>query len=345
MKAWLKNSFANILEYSGLNAFKRWLRQNSVVVLTYHGVIPRELIKNGEHLFEYRNVVTQEDFEQQIRFVRSRYIPLSVKDLFEVIGSKRKRVSRPYILITFDDGFENNYKYAFPVLKKYGVVGHFFLTTDFMGSQKMLWTEEVNYRIMHTHRKKLHLVIDGHAHEFTLRTVPEKEHASIRLRKILKLQRRSVIEEVLEELRQQTDDVATDELAPDRYRFMSWDQIREMSQSGMIFGSHTTHHFLLNNLTAREVEETLAESKRIIEQETHEACEYFSYPNGEKENFSERDTRILMQLGYKCAFTQIPGFNEPDFIPLRRYALYRINISYFMSLPIFKAIIAGTWIH
>ena len=345
MKAWLKNNLANLLEYSGLNALKRWLRQNSVVVLTYHGVIPRDLIKHEEHLFEYRNVVTQEDFEKQIQFVRRHYIPLSLNELQEVIGGRRQKVCRPYILITFDDGFENNYKYAFPVLKKYGVVGHFFLTTDFMGSQKMLWTEEVNYRIMHTQKKRIGLVIGGHRYEFPTDTVAQKEHASIRLRRILKLQRRPVIVEVLRELREQTADVVLEALTPERYRFMSWDQIREMSRSGMIFGSHTTHHFLLNNLTAEEVAHTLAESKRVIEQETRETCDYFSYPNGEKENFSERDTRILMRLGYRFAFTQIPGFNEADFIPLRRYALYRINISHFMSLPIFKSIIAGTWIH
>ncbi len=341
MKNWLKNKIASIYDSLGWNARRRQSLLHTVLVLTYHGILPAEMIRGGEHLFEYRNVVTQEEFSRQMAYIVQYYTPIAAPMLEHLAPPPD---GKPYAIITFDDGFENNYHYAYPVLKQYGIAGHFFLTTDFMGTRRLLWTEEVTYRIMNTRSPKITLTLEGNKSiEFSTHSIKAKEVASINLRKWLKLQRRSVIEKALSQLREQTGDVSTNDLPRERYQFMNWDQIREMQQGGMVFGSHTSHHFLLNNLTGDEVRETLQQSRQVIERELQQPCELFSYPNGEAQNFSPRDHQILQELNFRFAFTQIPGFNPIEELPKIRYQLYRINISYFMSMPIFKAVITGLW--
>ena len=340
MKNWLKNKIARSYELLGKISRQRQALVNTVVVLTYHGVIPSDMIYNGRHLFEYRNVVTTEEFDRQMAHLKKYYTPISVNDFQNLPG---QNTDKPYVVVTFDDGFENNYLYAFPILKKHGITGHFFLTTNFMGSRKFLWTEEVTYRVLHARSSALTLHINGESIQISLSSEKRREAASIALRKQLKLQSRRVIEEALEELRKATPELNSVELPRARYQFMSWEQAREMHREGMVLGSHTMDHFLLNNLNEQEVRETLSRSKQQLEMELKAPCTVFSYPNGERENFSQRDEKILDELGFRYAFTQIPGFNPVHALTNKKFDIYRINISHFMTGPVFHAVIAGLW--
>jgi len=340
MKNLLKNRIAKLYEVLGWIDRRRRSLANKVLVLTYHGVIPEKLIRRSKYLFEYRNVVTQEEFSRQMEYLINHYIPISIHDF----PTLKKRLSnRPYVVVTFDDGFENNFLYAFPVLKKYGIVGHFFLTTGFLGTRKMLWTEEVTYRIMHTRNTKLNISINGKQFLLPTATISQKESSSVRFRNYLKLQSYTTIQTALMQLRELTSDLNIDNLQRERYQFMSWEQVREMHRAGMILGSHTSHHFLLNNLNSEEVRQTLFISKQNIEKEIQTSYAIFSYPNGQQENYSERDKQILEELGFHYAFTQINGFNSIEMLESQKFQLFRINISYYMKIPIFNAVISGLW--
>ncbi len=333
---------ATIFEGSGVNTWRRKRLQKAIIILTYHGVIPDKLINKTDFLFEYRNVVSQEEFDRQMAYLARYYTPISFKDFTEL---EKRDESKPFVVVTFDDGFENNYTYAYPILKKHGIVGHFFVTTDFMGSRQLLWTEEVNYRVFHTKEIQLSIPVANKTIVLPLKNTEQREQASIQLRKILKLSKLEIIEKALVALRQATADVDVKSLPRERYQFLSWEQIQEMHRNGMIFGSHTNHHYLLNTLTTEQVKNTLKLSKQILEEKLQTPCVYFSYPNGDKENFDPDHYRILEELGFSFAFTQIPGFNSVEQLQSQRFSLNRINISYFMMMPIFNAIINGIWRH
>ena len=50
------------------------------------------------------------------------------------------------IMITFDDGYEDNYQNAYPILKKYGFTGTIFVITDFVSNQPNYLTWGTNKR-------------------------------------------------------------------------------------------------------------------------------------------------------------------------------------------------------
>jgi peptidoglycan/xylan/chitin deacetylase (PgdA/CDA1 family) len=73
--------------------------------------------------------VTPQDFEEQLRYLKKAgYHPITLRDLiyYLTIG---QRLPRKPIILTFDDGYLDNYIHAYPLLRKYGFVGTFFLVT------------------------------------------------------------------------------------------------------------------------------------------------------------------------------------------------------------------------
>jgi peptidoglycan/xylan/chitin deacetylase (PgdA/CDA1 family) len=96
---------------------------NSIPVLMYHHVNPHD---------EDRFTVTPEVFEGQMaHLVKAGYKALSLDELYSFIKGELI-LKQKAIVITFDDGWLDNYIYAFPVLKKYKLRATFFLITDWI---------------------------------------------------------------------------------------------------------------------------------------------------------------------------------------------------------------------
>ena len=144
----------------------------------------------------------------------------------------------------------------------------------------------------------------------------------------------------LQQLKSQLSDVplAVGPAEEERYLFMNWDEVREMARSGQHVGAHTHSHPILSTLTEEESFDELRQAKAAIEKHTGQPCLTLSYPNGEREDYSEIQLKQLAQLGYRCAFTQVPLYNTPQ---TDRFQLRRVNISLKMSLPVFEAALCG----
>ncbi|WP_392486770.1 polysaccharide deacetylase family protein [Haloimpatiens sp. FM7315] len=95
---------------------------NPVPVLMYHSVSKD---KNG--IFN----ISKDNFEKQMRYLKDNgYNTISLKDAYEIM-SKKMNFSKKSIIITFDDGYKDNYENAYPILKKYKLKATIFMVTDF----------------------------------------------------------------------------------------------------------------------------------------------------------------------------------------------------------------------
>jgi peptidoglycan/xylan/chitin deacetylase (PgdA/CDA1 family) len=114
-----------------------WLRDRYVVpILTYHHVG----IPSGKWRL---NTVSSASFEYQMDFIkRHGFEVISFDDLVEGI-KKGHEFTRNTVVLQFDDGYEDNYKYAFPILKKYGFPAMVFLVSDKVGTPDFLTWDEV----------------------------------------------------------------------------------------------------------------------------------------------------------------------------------------------------------
>jgi len=343
MRKLVKDAVALFIDFSGLNKLLLHRYYRKVLILTYHGVLPAHHIKDGENFLFYSNIVTQKAFDQQMRYLKLNFQPFTLVDLDKALEAKTNTSKKPYVLVTFDDGYENIFDYALPILKKYGIVGHFFIPTDSIGTNKFIWTEEINFRLQKTRVMEISFGLDGKKYSFPLQLTKNKEKSSKLVRNILKYMSKKDALATIDAIRYQTRDVDISSRSGKRYNHLNWNQVRELSDSGMIIGSHTTDHFILSSLTKEESYASIANSKKVIEKKVSKACKYFSYPNGTIRDFGKRDISILKGLGFKYALSQIYGINDRNYILTNNFILKRINITNLMSMPIFKAVVSGNW--
>jgi peptidoglycan/xylan/chitin deacetylase (PgdA/CDA1 family) len=111
-----------------------WFSQKyTVPILMYHNIS----YERGSFF------VSPEIFARQMEYIkRNGYEVITLDDLVESIRNK-KLLGRKKVVITFDDGYKDNFKYAYPVLKKFGFPATVFLVTDFIGNEKkfLSWEE------------------------------------------------------------------------------------------------------------------------------------------------------------------------------------------------------------
>lgn len=119
--------------------FFTWLRgQYMIPVLMYHSINPKS------DKVMYRLIVSPNTFAKQMQFLKSRrYNIVNLETAGRMIQNK-ERVPPKTIAITFDDGFKDNYIYAYPVLKKLGIPATIFLIYDEVGRKqgdRLSWNE------------------------------------------------------------------------------------------------------------------------------------------------------------------------------------------------------------
>lgn len=211
----------------------------SYIALTYFQGIPvlnYHQINNENH-----NVLTLSDteFEAQIKYLyQEGYTAISPEQLADYLQYGKELPNKP-ILITFDDGYEDNYQVAYPILQKYHFKATIFLITDFAGNNS---------------------------------------------------------------------------------RYLTWQQIKEMSDNGINFESHTLSHITLPKASDEEVYAQLVNSKQALEWRLGKKVEYLAYPGGK---YDQRIIQLAKAAGYRAAFTVNLGRNRMN---STMYTLNRIPI-------------------
>jgi peptidoglycan/xylan/chitin deacetylase (PgdA/CDA1 family) len=254
-----------------------------------------------------------------MRYLVKHFDVISLDDF--VYHPKNKKLPRHVVIITFDDGFKDNYTQAYPILRKYGVPATFFLTTNSIGTNRWIWVEEIIYMIRNTNQSEITVKFSNPI-KYSLRT--QKERTSVILSLIPKLIRikQSDREKIIASLRK---DLKVS--VPERFSqnfMLSWREIKEMQNGGMSFGAHTLTHPSLTTIDEKLANIEVSKSKTDIEKKLGCSIIAFSYPFGTKRDFNESTRDMLINSGYLCACTSVNGTNtlEGDLYSLKRIGIY-----------------------
>lgn len=332
----MKSSLLRLSRSLGLGHLLRRLNRDKPVILTYHGFTDRVFDDRSGELLQHLHM-RADAFEAQLRLVSRYYHVVPLADVV-LHCEGRKELPANALAITIDDGYRGVYDYAFPLLAKYQQPATVFLATDFVEVRQFLWNDRMAYCVEHTERARLDVGVGTETLSLDLSTPEAKRAGNSRLLAATKTLSREERNAVLRELEKETGRFLG-ESAPvaATCHSLSWVQVKEMAASGLIaFGSHTRTHAILSHCTPGELLEELASSKAIIEERTGTACELFCYPNGTAADFSETTRAGIVDAGYRCALTTVPGLVGPE---ADAYALPRFSSN--ATLPNLELKLAG----
>ncbi len=215
-------------------------------VIQYHKIDkpgPGSLVRGG--------FTPPQRFARQMAFLKkSGFVFYTVAALMEYFIEHHRFPDRG-IAVSLDDGWQDNYTNAFPVLRALGITATVFIVPSCLGESS-------------------------------------------------------------------TKAGAAGETARDH---LSHQQVREMSEAGVEFGSHSLNHRLLHQLPHAEIVLEVEEAKRQIEALTGKECKTFAYPAG---YYSQEAQQVIADAGHIAAFSTTYGpLDKLDLFALNRIEILR----------------------
>ncbi|BFU93644.1 MAG: putative Polysaccharide deacetylase [Nitrospira sp.] len=312
--------------YSGLAHVRN---RGRVAIVTYHRVVPNDMVR-AEHIQPGMYVRT-ESFEAHAAYLRERFVVLPFADLLEQWRTDGLDSSKRYCVITFDDGWHDNYRYAFPVLKKYGLPATIFLATDYIGTSRWFWPDELAYVLGQAQQQMREKDFHG-ALVSVLAKVTQAEGAAT---PCLPLLAESDVSVNSDRLIEQCKNLPPETIAefvhqlsqalgvrpPGVRVLLDWNEVKEMAKHNITFGAHSCSHRILTNIPLAEVEEELIESREALLKHDLAPVPVFCYPNG---NFNRKIQSLTKAAGYLGAVGCEIGLEDGR--PHDAFALKRISV-------------------
>jgi peptidoglycan/xylan/chitin deacetylase (PgdA/CDA1 family) len=300
----------------GITSVRWWLLPSGLYCFNFHRIGDPTATEYSRNVFS----CSAERFDQLVGFLKSRFELIGLERLAGVSGDERVP-RKPLGLITFDDGYVDNYSLAFPILRRHSVPAVFFLPTGFVGGGPLPWWEEIPWIL----RQSLGKVIRFRGSEQPFELSPSDPERSLRRVMMFVKSRRTPAQEQVEEVREACGGVRTPAEQPGSRLFVSWDEVREMQAAGMDFGSHTHTHRLLGHLNRQEQVEELATSKEILEGQLARSVTAIAYPVGSETSFTQETREIASSLGYRLGFNFL-RHNNPLPLP-EPFSIGRLAVS------------------
>jgi peptidoglycan/xylan/chitin deacetylase (PgdA/CDA1 family) len=265
-----------------------------LAVLNYHRVrrdgAPQDAATFDEGVFG----PSASEFERQMEWL-SRNVELLTEDgVIERVGGG-KAFGRPSVLVTFDDGYIDNYETAFPILRKLGIPSILFIPTAIISSRQLGWWDIVAYLVKRSARKSLSLA----GEEISLADRGEA------IRGVLARMKQREVEPAAYSLERLSEacQVPIPSVAVQGRELMTWEQIREVSRNGVAIGSHTHTHPVLAKLGRDDQREELRLSKEILEREVGKRVRSLAYPFGGSLHFGKESMSLASECGYEIGFS------------------------------------------
>jgi peptidoglycan/xylan/chitin deacetylase (PgdA/CDA1 family) len=319
---------------TGALGFLRARFTGEVTILAYHRVLDVEV--ENDFPFDIELVSgSVNQFTHQMEYIKAHYQPITFATLLEKL-ERGEKPPRGAAIVTFDDGFVDNYNNAFPVLKRLDMPATIFLSTGYIDSQTTFWYEKLSYALMTTRATEVTLATLGSF------VIGDSYESRRQLMKSIVLKLKLVPDEVRLSLLDDLDAQLMFErkwIEDARSGPMTWDQIREMSANNIEFGSHSVTHPILSRVPLDKLAFEVEHSKHRIEAELQKPVQVIAYPVGGVEAFDDNVRAAVRKAGYKLGASYISGIERPE--EWDDYALRRVHIERYVDAHFFKAMLAA----
>lgn len=290
--------------------FGRHTRSNDqpqLLVLMYHRILPA----NDERSLaeEPGMLVTPETFESHIKILQQYFELMPLSEWIEKKSNGDKLPSKA-CAITFDDGWADNYEFAYPILKDLNVPATIFLVSDMIDGLKKFWPERLAHIITQISKQPgswSNSSLDWLKQATTSYTFSHVMPTQEQLSQLIAHTKTLSDEEAHARLNKIESDTGINSTT-EHASLLNWKQIYEMSASGLIeVGSHTCNHIRLNNeISNNQLSHEILDSKKHIEEQTKTKVQLFCFPNGDYSPAA----LALVKENYKGGVSTNSGWNS-----------------------------------
>jgi peptidoglycan/xylan/chitin deacetylase (PgdA/CDA1 family) len=328
LRASARRIAAYLLYYSGILLLLARVRlRDRAVILMYHRVLPAQ----ADTCSDPSIIVSPDRFAWHMAALRRFLRPLSPRELAEHLYARKAPPSRSCV-VTFDDGWQDNFTHALPALREESIPAMVFVATDYAGSASCFWQERVTRLLCAaaTAPGTARALAEVHLGEIPPdATPPELKRIARRAVNQMKNLAPPEIERIESELRASLANPVT-AYADDR--FMTWEEIVELQRDSRVtIGAHGCSHTPLTKLAPDRASAELEQSRARLESVVGAPIDAIAYPNG---NHDDQVIGLTRAAGFRLGFTTEKGIVDAGADPLR---LPRLNIddSVAPSLPEF----------
>lgn len=298
----MKKIIKNVLVHSRILKPLKIFQKNKLVIFNYHR------IRDEKSNYTFDEGVFGPDkfrFQQEMKWLKNETRILSEDELVEVVHSKKPR-NELCSMVTFDDGYRDNFDVAFPILKTLKIPALFFIPTYQINERKVGWWDVVAYLFKKTN--KTNFIFNG------IQINISNKHSIIKdFNAILKNTDADLVTSFLKDL-----SVSLEVELPNKEiqcsELMTWDNIRYMSRNGMSVGTHTHDHSIMSRQEGSRLKKQIKKSIDILEFEINKKIKSISYPVGGYSHFNDESKNISEELGLQLGFSYLTGFNRMDHI-------------------------------
>jgi peptidoglycan/xylan/chitin deacetylase (PgdA/CDA1 family) len=318
LKQYAVLTLAGVLYYSG--AFRLWLALRhrlsggqETCVLALHRVLSEQQLLNSNSLPGI--ILREETFARILRFLARNFSVLTL-DLFLGDRAHGARNSKPTCLITFDDGWKDNYTTALPLLKKHRLPATVFVITGMLGTSRTFWVERLIGAWRDPKGRKqlqgsLAKAVGAKPFQDGIEGIVET------LKHMAASQRKSLVESALG---------GEGNTTADGDAMLTWEEAAAMQAAGVDIEAHSVTHPLLVYENDSALNQEVQDGKRVLEERLGKKVRAFAYPNG---TWDGRVRKVVEESGYECAFSTTRGWHRrgDDLFAIRRIMLHEGSVT------------------
>jgi peptidoglycan/xylan/chitin deacetylase (PgdA/CDA1 family) len=301
-KAIARSAAAEVIRLSSAEMMFRKAGDPDWAILMYHRVIDPNKVP---YYLQPGMYVRPETFDRQLSLLKKQANILAIDDLVDMI-SKGEKPPEKSLAITFDDGWLDTYKNAFPILKKHQVPATVFLPTSYIGSADWFWSDRFakaiaclrnsgercnNAAARLFENEDIGITIAQRFSELLTvppQDLPQELENSIDFLKSLEINKRKQAVRFLVRLAQEFSTFTLDRA------FINWDEAKEMSEAGITFGSHTHTHQPVPELSEAQIADEIKNSMQLMRKHDLNTTKVFCYPGG---YYNQSTQGVLAQEG------------------------------------------------
>ena len=303
------------LYLSGMHHLMRPLFGGVGCILTLHHVRPpRPDAFQPNRLLE----VTPVFFEGLLRRLKRRRIDIVSLDEMHrrFLGGDFKR---RFVCITFDDGYKDVMRWAWPLLKQYEVPYALYIPTSFPDRLGELWW--LGLEAVVAQNSQIGMMINGEQRFFECSSVGQKRELYDAIYGYLRSMKSD--DEVRRTVRDLCACYKVDMAALCRELCMDWDELSQMAADPLCtIGAHTVNHPMLKKISDdASVRAEMEQSRAVLDAALGTRPEHIAYPVGDPTSAGPREFRIAAELGFKTGVTTRPG------------VLFKVHRDHLLALP------------